>query len=1420
MKRWVSAQLVRADTGSGKTLIAIMLMRQVAAQPVPPGSPHSLIVFLTPTTTLVPQQAQVIESQTTLRVKSFVGAQGVDYWHRERWQEEFAQADAIVLTPQIWLNCLNNRYFDLRNVSLMIFDEAHHAQKNHPCAVLMRLHYHPLKTAGERVPRILGLTASPIWNVKQPEAAIDRLESTLDVRILEVAKVHRDDMETHSPRAVESLLEHMPPTAAQKEVPHSVRQISDQLSHIWTRDDRLFGRVVKAQALFGSAGTELYLAQLAKEHKVTEQVAPALDDLARVSVARHELSPKVGALIECLETYRDEPLFHAIIFVEQRHHAAILSALLARVPSLQTWVRPAALVGHGRQGWARMAGASSETEIGMAVKEQQAIVAAFRAGEYNLLVATRVAEEGLDFRSCNLVIRFDSLTTITGYVQSRGRARHAHAKYVVLAEAGSDEAAKYHEYVRQEKELQELYGSRPDDVFDSYEPDLDGLPTYATSTGALLTHYSSIALVSEYFSILRFDAFTPLQQPEYHIVGAGTAWTATVKVPKTAALDCTVFISDVMPSKKAAKQRAAFKVAIELHRSGALDDHLIPYRPRRVKGAKDADGRDIDDSVVPKHLEISLVNHYGNVWTAETAFVHVVEIDVPSGPTRLALVCGVAMPPLDPATLFTRDGAPFGVRTVRVQELQWSDENERAQRLTQLERFNRDVVRIVLNRRIGDDERFYALWAPCTAADDLDWDAIERPFAPLQVKKAQPGDLVLVPFRRPTARIGTFEHVRDDVTSASSTSEIERGAPASKLKIIRRYPDYHVYLKVCYAFHDLGPGAPEPIVQFAPLDVRPHNALVPPEQRFGLAPKPYHHSRSFPSSMLRCTSLPTSFFAAFSFTPALNRLLSGRQAAAGAVQHLNLPQIDLARLDEALTTPASVCGYDYQLLETLGDSMLKLATTVHIYLEHRRADEDHLTRLRENSVDNRSLRQRSLTSGLSAFLLPHTLRTLTFVPETSDDVVVAPDGLSMTKRLPRRVLSDTVEATLGAAVLTGGLETARKVGDRLSLCFGGTKPWHERPSARELLDVEPHPAGLAFNAIEAALGYTFTRQGALLVQAITHRSYAANNVYCYEREEYLGDAILDQWATMRIYERFPQSTPATLTFKRALLVSNGCLALIALRTLGLHKTILHSSPSLEGAMREAAELANGFDWKDVVEGDLTFLWSPPKVLGDVVEALLAVVFVDCGMQLEPIYAVLDKLYADIMPHLRDDGVRDPYSRLMLWRDSQACTELSIKITRLTSPDQLGSLPSSSSPSSIQPSEDSPFHRATCTYHGRALATRESSSKAVARQLAARDALAVLGGEADGACGCRAKRQEEKRREKEAREDEKDGQELVEDVDEAEEEVEDEAGRAVPVAHRLDDVDEDDENGEASGETSTAEEPSLEEPQPLQRVREY
>jgi len=50
------------------------------------------------------------------------------------------------------------------------------------------------------------------------------------------------------------------------------------------------------------------------------------------------------------------------------------------------------------------------------------------------LVATSVAEEGLDIRQCNVVIRFDLAKTVLAYIQSRGRARKPGSDYILMVE--------------------------------------------------------------------------------------------------------------------------------------------------------------------------------------------------------------------------------------------------------------------------------------------------------------------------------------------------------------------------------------------------------------------------------------------------------------------------------------------------------------------------------------------------------------------------------------------------------------------------------------------------------------------------------------------------------------------------------------------------------------------------------------------------------------------------------------------------------------------------------------------------------------------------------------------------------------------------------------------------------------------------
>jgi endoribonuclease Dicer len=305
--------------------------------------------------------------------------------------------------------------------------------------------------------------------------------------------------------------------------------------------------------------------------------------------------------------------------------------------------------------------------------------------------------------------------------------------------------------------------------------------------------------------------------------------------------------------------------------------------------------------------------------------------------------------------------------------------------------------------------------------------------------------------------------------------------------------------------------------------------------------------------MVKVSKLSLEYWQIFTFLPSLEFFFVGQLQAKQALDTLRLPPIAIEKLTEALTAPLCACGIDYQTLEFVGDSALKVrlspfflsfsilinllaARYLHPHLPRvpncrgRYAfpgllllflssvpyilsslltplPSDRLTRIRMNSVSNAFLRERSLASGLSSFINPHLLRPSTFVPFTTDEATLSPSGVSIVKKIPRRLLQDTVEATLGAAVATGGLEMAIEAGTQLGLCFGGTTPWYERPSAKPLLDVEPKGASKGLKVVEEAMGYEFKTQGALLAQAITHRSYGAGSGV-YEREEYLGDGAL------------------------------------------------------------------------------------------------------------------------------------------------------------------------------------------------------------------------------------------------------------------------------------------------------------------------
>ena len=97
--------------------------------------------------------------------------------------------------------------------------------------------------------------------------------------------------------------------------------------------------------------------------------------------------------------------------------------------------------------------------------------------------------------------------------------------------------------------------------------------------------------------------------------------------------------------------------------------------------------------------------------------------------------------------------------------------------------------------------------------------------------------------------------------------------------------------------------------------------------------------------------------------------------------------------------------------------------------------------------------------------------------------------------------------------------------------------------------------------LEEAIGWTF-HNPSLLLQALTHASYTKNRVTdCYQRLEFLGDAVLDYLITCNIYSTFPNYGPGEITGMRSALVNNITFAELAIK-LELHKALLHNSPAL------------------------------------------------------------------------------------------------------------------------------------------------------------------------------------------------------------------------------------------------------------------
>ncbi|CAG9461496.1 unnamed protein product [Pedinophyceae sp. YPF-701] len=208
-------------TGSGKTLISIMLMEHAKLEGWLQGTnvaPHRVVVFVAgEKKILAEQQARVIRQSTSMAVGTFTGdtrsSQNVqiDSWSRDDWNEAVEKLDVLVVVPEVLRRALAEQRLGEHQIALLVVDEAHHAQGNHPMARIFRVakEIRAARVAEARasgdvaemqralcVPHAFCMTASPIKSrVKTVDGirkAVRDLEDLVDCRLIVPQSAHLD----------------------------------------------------------------------------------------------------------------------------------------------------------------------------------------------------------------------------------------------------------------------------------------------------------------------------------------------------------------------------------------------------------------------------------------------------------------------------------------------------------------------------------------------------------------------------------------------------------------------------------------------------------------------------------------------------------------------------------------------------------------------------------------------------------------------------------------------------------------------------------------------------------------------------------------------------------------------------------------------------------------------------------------------------------------------------------------------------------------------------------------------------------------------------------------------------------------------------------------------------------------------------
>lgn len=456
--------MIVLPTGFGKTFIAAVVMYNFYR-----WYPQGKIIFVAPTRPLVAQQIKECKQISGIPSRDCIELTGSI--PQERRSAYWSSKRVIFATPQVIQNDLQNQLVPAKQVKCLVIDEAHKAQGGYAYVEIVKILHDQNKNGF----RILALSATPGSNIDKVKQVMLNLlisevmfrrEDSLDLlqfRNAKNSKAWMVELGGRHRKVVEKFVNMTKPifkelykaglTFSSDTIERASKFVllmaknrlqRNEVQNIGSRKGKLIYYCMSAMSLVHAFelltiyGVRVFYSCVKRTFEEKKSILrTALAGQIEFDMMMKDIEAWFGEDVEpdqnkvpkCdllqghpkLHVVKDLLLKHfksnegqkdtrAIIFTKYRESVI---DIVQTLKVFEPVIKACPFVGQGTSG--------GKTGSGMKQREQIQAIDEFKSGKFNVLVATCVAEEGLDIGEVDLIICFDTSVSPISNTQRRGR---------------------------------------------------------------------------------------------------------------------------------------------------------------------------------------------------------------------------------------------------------------------------------------------------------------------------------------------------------------------------------------------------------------------------------------------------------------------------------------------------------------------------------------------------------------------------------------------------------------------------------------------------------------------------------------------------------------------------------------------------------------------------------------------------------------------------------------------------------------------------------------------------------------------------------------------------------------------------------------------------------------------------------------